>query len=400
MNGELHVAESRVTSHESRLLVDLAAELAALDGAGLRRFRRVLESAQGPHVTVDGRRYAAFCSNDYLGLAGDPRLIAAAQAGAARYGVGSGASHLVLGHSSAHEALESALAAFVRQPRALLFSTGYMANLGIVTALAGRDAAVFADKLNHASLNDAALLSRATFRRYPHADVDALERLLARTRARRKLVITDAVFSMDGDVAPLQDLLALCERHDAWLVVDDAHGFGVLGPQGRGTLAHLGLGSPRIVYMATLGKAAGVYGAFVAAAPEVVETLVNRARTYIYTTAPPPLLAHTLIAALDIVAGEQWRRDHLARLVGVLRAGLKPSAWRVLESSTAIQPVMVGDNRKALELTGRLAERGLLVPAIRPPTVPPGTARLRVTLSAAHEVADVERLAQALCELI
>lgn len=399
MNGELHVAESRVTSHESRLLVDLAAELAALEGAGLRRFRRVLESAQGPQVTVDGRRYAAFCSNDYLGLAGDPRLIAAAQAGAARYGVGSGASHLVLGHSSAHEALESALAAFVRQPRALLFSTGYMANLGIVTALAGRDAAVFADKLNHASLNDAALLSRASFRRYPHADVDALERLLARTRARRKLVITDAVFSMDGDVAPLQDLLALCERHDAWLVVDDAHGFGVLGPQGRGTLAHLGLGSPRIVYMATLGKAAGVYGAFVAAAPEVVETLVNRARTYVYTTAPPPLLAHTLIAALEIVAGEQWRRDHLARLVGVLRAGLKPGAWRVLESTTAIQPVMVGDNRKALELTGRLAERGLLVPAIRPPTVPPGTARLRVTLSAAHELADVERLAQALCEL-
>ncbi len=399
MNGELHVAESRVNSHESRLLVDLATELAALERTGLRRFRRVLESAQGPRVTVDGRRYAAFCSNDYLGLAGDPRLVAAAQAGAARYGVGSGASHLVLGHSTAHEALESALAAFVRQPRALLFSTGYMANLGIVTALAGRDAAVFADKLNHASLNDAALLSRANFKRYPHADVDALERLLARTHARRKLVITDAVFSMDGDVAPLQDLLALCERHDAWLVVDDAHGFGVLGPHGRGTLAHLGLGSPRIVYMATLGKAAGVYGAFVAAAPEVVETLVNRARTYIYTTATPPLLAHTLIAALEIVADEQWRRDHLARLVGVLRAGLKPSAWRVLESSTAIQPVMVGDNRKALELTGRLAEHGLLVPAIRPPTVPPGTARLRVTLSAAHEVADVERLAQALCEL-
>ncbi|HWI12843.1 MAG TPA: 8-amino-7-oxononanoate synthase, partial [Burkholderiales bacterium] len=302
-------------------------------------------------------------------------------------------------HSSAHEALESALARFVRQPRALVFSTGYMANIGILTALAGRDDAVFADRLNHASLNDAVLLSRAQFRRYPHADVDALERLLAQSRARRKLVVTDAVFSMDGDVAPLTSILQVCERHDAWLIVDDAHGFGVLGPQGRGTLSHLGVASERIVYMATLGKAAGVYGAFVAAEPTVVEAILQRARTYIYTTATPPLLAHATLAALDIVAAEEWRRDHLKRLVGVLRAGLAVSPWRLLASDTAIQPVIVGENRKALSLAERLAERGLLVPAIRPPTVPAGTARLRITMGATHDPDDVARLARALCEL-
>ena len=394
--------ESRVTGHESRAAASLAAlasELSELDAGGLRRFRRTLETAQGPRVTVDGREYAAFCSNDYLGLASDPRLVAAAQEGAARYGVGSGASHLVIGHSSAHEALESALARFVRQPRALVFSTGYMANIGIVTALAGRDDAVFADRLNHASLNDAVLLSRAQFKRYPHADVDALERLLARSRARRKLVVTDAVFSMDGDVAPLRAILRLCERYDAWLIVDDAHGFGVLGPQGRGTLFHLGVASERIVYMATLGKAAGVYGAFVAAEPQVVDVILQRARTYIYTTAPPPLLAHATLAALDIVAAEEWRREQLRRLIGVLRAGLRASPWRLPASDTAIQPVIVGDNRKALALAERLAERGLLVPAIRPPTVPAGTARLRITLSAAHAADDVGHLARALCEL-
>jgi len=377
----------------------LAAELAELDNGGLRRFRRTLETAQSPRVKVDGRDYIAFCSNDYLGLASDPRLVAAAQAGAAQYGVGSGASHLVLGHSSAHEALESALAQFVRLPRALLFSAGYMANLGIVTALAGRGDAVFADRLNHASLNDAMLLSRAQFKRYPHADLGALDRLLRESRARRKLVVTDAVFSMDGDVAPLVDMLHICERNDAWLVVDDAHGFGVLGPEGRGSLAHFGLSSPRIVYMATLGKAAGVFGAFVAGVPEVVETILQRARTYIYTTATPAMLAHALIAALDIVRTEDWRRKQLQGLIGALRAGLERSPWRLLPSDTAIQPVIVGENVKALALASQLAERGLLVPAIRPPTVPPGTARLRISLSATHSLAEVERLAQTLCEL-
>jgi 8-amino-7-oxononanoate synthase len=377
----------------------LAAELAELDIAGLRRFRRTLQTAQGARVVVDGRECVAFCSNDYLGLASDPRLVAAAQAGAAQYGVGAGASHLVVGHSSAHEALECALAQFVQLPRALLFSAGYMANLGIVTALAGRDDAVFADRLNHASLNDAVLLSRAEFKRYPHADLATLDRLLAQSRARRKLVVTDAVFSMDGDVAPLADLLDICERRNAWLVVDDAHGFGVLGAQGRGALAHFHLSSPRIVYMGTLGKAAGVYGAFVAGVPEVVESILQRARTYIYTTATPPMLAHALVAALEIVATEDWRREHIQRLIAVLRAGLQRSPWRLLPSDTAIQPVVVGENAKALTLASQLVERGLLVPAIRPPTVPAGTARLRISLSAMHSVGDVDRLAQALCEL-
>lgn len=380
-------------------LAELAGDLSELDAGGLRRFRRTLETAQGPRVMVDGRRYVAFCSNDYLGLAADPRLIAAAQAGAARYGVGSGASHLVVGHSSAHEALEAALAEFVGKPRALLFSTGYMANIGIVTALAGRDDAVFADRLNHASLNDAVLLSRAQFKRYPHCDVAALARLLAQSRARRKVVLTDAVFSMDGDIAPLADLLAVCERYDAWLVVDDAHGFGVLGAQGRGTLAHLGIGSERIVYMATLGKAAGVYGAFVAAQPEIVDIVLQRARTYIYTTATPPLLAHTVLAALEIIRTEESRREHLRRLVALLRAGLSAAPWTVLASDTAIQPLLVGDNTAALALAERLAGRGVLVPAIRPPTVPAGTARLRISLSATHTAGDVERLARTICEL-
>ena len=282
-----------------------------LDARGLKRHRRILESPQGAHVVVDGREVVAFGSNDYLGLAGDPRLAAAAREGAARYGVGVGASHLILGHAAAHHALEESLAQFVRLPRALLFSTGYMANIGIVTAIAGRDDAVFADKLNHASLNDAVLLSRADFRRYPHRDLATLEDMLAASQARRKLVVSDAVFSMDGDIAPVHALLRLCERYDAWLVLDDAHGFGVLGSTGGGVLQHYGVASERIVYMATLGKAAGVFGAFVAGQPALIEILVQRARPYMYTTAMPPLLAHTLLAGLEIIAAETWRRELL-----------------------------------------------------------------------------------------
>jgi 8-amino-7-oxononanoate synthase len=374
----------------------LATELAALDDRGLRRTRRTLQSPQGARVTVDGREFVTFCSNDYLGLANDPRLVEAARAAALRYGVGAGASHVVTGHTEAHAALEDALARFVGLPRALLFSTGYMANIGIVTALAGREDDVYADKLNHASLNDAVLLSRASFRRYPHGDLAALERLLAASRARRRLVVTDAVFSMDGDIAPVPELLALCERYDAWLVIDDAHGFGVLGRGGRGTLEHFGVRSPRIVYMATLGKAAGVYGAFAAGEDALVETLLQRARAYIYTTATPPLLAHALLASLEAIAQEGWRREHLQRLVASFRAGLAGSRYALLPSSTAIQPVIVGDNGAVLALAQALGERGLLVPAIRPPTVPAGTARLRVSLSAAHGAQDVEHLVDAL----
>jgi 8-amino-7-oxononanoate synthase len=374
----------------------LADELAGLANDGLRRSRRVLESPQGARVRVDGRDYVAFCSNDYLGLAAHPELIEAARAGATRYGVGAGASHLVLGHSAAHHELERRLADFTGLPRALLFSSGYLANLAVVTALAGRGDAVFADRLNHASLNDAALLARAEFKRYPHLDLAALGRLLAASRARRKLIVTDAVFSMDGDIAPLPELLALCERHDAWLLVDDAHGFGVLGRSGRGVLEHFGVRSPRVIYMATLGKAAGVFGAFVAAQEEVVEILVQRARPYIYTTAAPPLLAHALVKSLELIEREVWRRDRLRELIITLNQIVKLTRWRLAPSPTAIQPLLIGANEETLAVSGALAREGLLVPAIRPPTVPKGTARLRISLSAAHAVEDVERLAAAL----
>jgi 8-amino-7-oxononanoate synthase len=381
------------------LHAELAAELADRDVRGLRRVRRLLETPQRARVTVDGREYLAFCSNDYLGLAADPRLAAAAHEGIARYGVGSGASHLILGHSAAHHELELALAQFVRQPRALLFSTGYMANMGVVGALLGRGDAVFADRLNHASLNDAALLSRAAFKRYAHNDLDALERLLKTTPARRRLVVTDAVFSMDGDIAPVAALLEVCERHDAYLFLDDAHGFGVLGAEGRGTLAHCGIASDRIIYMATLGKAAGVAGAFVAGDETLIETLIQNARTYIYTTATPPLLAQALLASLQLIGEEEWRRARLRELIAQLRQGLAGLPWQLLPSETPIQPLLIGSNDEALALSARLAAAGLLVPAIRPPTVPQGTARLRISLSADHGADDVARLVAALAQL-
>jgi 8-amino-7-oxononanoate synthase len=380
------------------LHAELAADLAARDEQGLRRTRRLLTTAQRARVSVDGREYTAFCSNDYLGLAADPRLAAAAKAGIDRYGVGAGASHLILGHSTAHHELEVALAAFVGLPRALLFSTGYMANMGVVSALVGRGDAVFADRLNHASLNDAALVSRAAFKRYAHNDLAALERLLQTMPARRRLVIVDAVFSMDGDIAPVPALLDLCTRHDAYLLIDDAHGFGVLGAQGRGTLAHFGITSERVIYMATLGKAAGVSGAFVAGSADLIESLVQNARTYIYTTATPPLLAQALLASLQVIEQEDWRRVRLRELIAQLQRELTAGPWRLMSSDTPIQPLLVGGNSEALALSARLAAQGLLVPAIRPPTVPQGTARLRISLSADHNAEDVTRLAAALLQ--
>ncbi|HUX62482.1 8-amino-7-oxononanoate synthase [Sulfuricella sp.] len=377
----------------------LADELKDLEAAGLRRHRRVLESPQGTRIVVDGRECLSFCSNDYLGLASHPALIGAAQSAVARYGVGAGASHLVSGHSALHHELETALAAFTGLPAALLFSAGYMANLGIITVLAGRDDEVFADKLNHASLNDAVLLSRAKFTRYPHLDLVVLEKRLAASRAKRKLVVTDAVFSMDGDMAPVPELLALCERHDALLVLDDAHGFGVLGTGGRGILEHFGITSERIVYMATLGKAAGVFGAFVAGPVQLTDYLVQRARSYIYTTATPPLLSAALSASLQLIEGEAWRRERLLELIAGLRQGLKLRRWRLMDSTTPIQPVIIGANQETLAVSEALRERGIWVPAIRPPTVPKGEARLRISLSAAHTVEDVAQLAGALNEL-
>jgi 8-amino-7-oxononanoate synthase len=382
-------------------LEQLAQGLAARKVAGLARHRHTVASRRGAHLTVEGREFLHFGGNDYLGLAADPRVIAAAAEGAARYGVGAGAAHLISGHFAPHEALERELAAWVApcaNARALLFSAGYLANLAIVTALCRRGDAVFGERLNHACLNDAALLSRAKFTRYRQGDLDALGQRLAASRAPRKLICTDAVFSMDGTIAPLPALLELAERYDAWLLVDDAHGFGILG-EGRGTVAHFGLTSPRIVYMGTLGKAAGVAGAFVAAHHAVIETLLQTARTYVLTTASPPLLACALQASLAVIRDEPQRRRHLQALIARFRAAAGTLPWRLQASATAIQPLQVGASAQALDLSDRLWQRGLWVPAIRPPTVPRGTARLRITLSAAHADADLSRLLAVLTHL-
>ncbi|MDO8291710.1 MAG: 8-amino-7-oxononanoate synthase [Gallionella sp.] len=399
----------------------LQQELDQRAAQGLLRQRRTLQSPQSPHILVDGKQYLSFCSNDYLGLANHPKLVAALQQGAAQYGVGAGAAHLVSGHTQTHHQLEIALASFVSKPAALLFSAGYMANLGVVQALAGKGDTVFADKLNHASLNDAMRLSRAIVQRYRHNDMAQLAQMLEQTRSGRKLIITDAVFSMDGDIAPLPELLALCEQHDAWLLVDDAHGFGVLGEQGRGSLFHFtatskdaalpppargkewvvaqGLDSPRIIYMATLGKAAGVFGAFVAAEQVVIDTLINHAHSYVYTTATPPALASAVLESLKLIGQGDALRAHLQGLIAQLRSGLQGLPWPLMPSTTAIQPLLIGDNQAALDLSAALRERGIWVAAIRPPTVPQGTARLRITLSAAHSAADITRLIGALHEL-
>ncbi|HSN21649.1 MAG TPA: 8-amino-7-oxononanoate synthase [Usitatibacter sp.] len=374
----------------------LSEGLAALDRESLRRRRRVLDSPQGSRARIDGRELVNFSSNDYLGLAADARLVQAAHRALDEYGVGSGASPLVSGHLRPHEEAERRFAAFSGLPRALLFASGYAANLGILTVLAGPDAEVFGDRLNHACLHDGARLSRATYTRYAHLDMDELARALEASRAPVRIVATDAVFSMDGDVAPLPRLLELCERHDAWLVIDDAHGIGVLGGRGRGTLEHFGIGSPRIVYMATLGKALGGYGAFVAGAAQTVEWLLQRARTYIFSTALPPMLAAASSAALGLVESDPSILARLRSRIAEFRAACAALGVPVSPSQTAIQPVIVGSAERALEVSARLLELGLLVPAIRPPTVPRGTSRLRASLSAAHERADVERLAHAL----
>lgn len=390
---------SRKPVAENALIDEIRTQLAALQQDDLLRARRVVETPQAPHLSVDGRQVLSFCSNDYLGLANDARIVEAASRAARDCGVGAGASALISGHALAHQQLEAEIAHFVGTERALLFSTGYMANLGIIPALAGRGDAVFSDQLNHASIVDGARLSRAEVHVYPHLDVTALERLLSGCEAPRKLVVTDAVFSMDGDVAPLPALLRLCEEHHAWLLVDDAHGFGVLGARGQGTPLHLGARSPNLIHMGTLGKAAGVAGAFAAGHGLAIEWLIQRARTYVFTTAPPPLLSAALRVALQIIATEDWRRARIQALVAALRAGLAGTRYRLLRSDTAIQPIVVGENEAALALGRSLLERGIWVPAIRPPTVPAGTARLRVSLSAAHSVDDVQRLVQALREV-
>jgi 8-amino-7-oxononanoate synthase len=394
-----------MSSASSPLLEGLQQKLHELDAQHLIRQRRIVSTPQAPSMTVDGRAMLAFCSNDYLGLAADPRIIEALQQGAAIYGAGSGASHLISGHSAAHAALEDKLAQFlspfVPSVRALYFSTGYMANLALISALAGKDAEIFSEALNHASLIDGARLARAKLNVYPHRDLQALDEQLTQSQAKDKLVITDAVFSMDGDIAPLRELLAICERHGAWLLVDDAHGFGVIGDDGRGVLEHLALSSPQLIYMGTLGKAAGVAGAFVAAHETVIEWLVQRARGYIYTTASPPAVAHALLTSIDIIGSDEGRqrRAHLKHLIARLRERLNLKRWQLLPSDTAIQPVIIADNAATIATGQALMAQGFWVGAIRPPTVPAGTARLRITLSAAHSTEQVDQLAAALLSI-
>ncbi len=390
----------------TNLIDNVRAQLDELASRSLTRYRRTAETPCAPRQVVDGRDMLAFCSNDYLGLAAHPRVVEALREGASLYGAGSGASHLVSGHSRAHALLEERLAAFeaphLESARALYFCTGYMANLAVLTGLGSTpDAMIFSEALNHASLIDGARLARAGVSVYPHGDVAVLGEKLAASAAPVKIVVTDSVFSMDGDLAPLPQLLALCERHGAWLVVDDAHGFGVLGDNGRGALEHFGLRSPHLVYIGTLGKAAGVGGAFIAAHEDVIELMIQRARPYIYTTAAAPALSHALLASVDIIEGDEGeqRRAGLRARIAQLDAGLRLERWQRPVSTTAIQPIIIGANDEAMAAAARLHEQGLWVPAIRPPTVAVGTARLRVTLSAAHTEQDVAQLITALNQL-
>lgn len=373
-------------------------ELSSIAAASRYRRRRVIDTdpAQPLRVRIDGREYVNFCSNDYLGLSTHPELRAAMNAAVERYGVGSGASHLVTGHGPEHHGLEEELAEFTGRERALFFSTGYMANLGVASALLKRGDRVLEDRLNHASLLDAGLASGAEFGRYAHADMKALQRLLS-GRGLRTLILTDGVFSMDGDIAPLAELAAACKQSQAVLMVDDAHGFGVLGAWGQGSVAAAGLGQQDApIYMATLGKACGVFGAFVAGSEALIETLVQKARTYIYTTALPAAVAAANRAALKLLRTEGWRRAQLNENIEYFRNGAAQLALPLRPSTTAIQPVVLGDDARALAASEALLDAGLLVTAIRPPTVPAGTARLRVTLSSAHRRTDIDRLLDAL----
>ncbi len=380
----------------------LAAGLAALAASGRVRTRREVQS-RGPggvRARVGGRELLAFCSNDYLGLADHPRVVEAFIAAAREWGVGSGASHLVSGHCREHHLLEQELAAFTRRPRALLFSTGYMANLAVVTTLAGQGDRVIEDRLNHASLLDAGLASGARFQRFRHADVGALRSRLNRAGPGRTLVVTDGVFSMDGDVAPLRELADACRAGNAWLFVDDAHGLGVLGESGRGSLEAAGLGIEDVpILMGTLGKALGTFGAFVAGSDELIETLLQKARTYVYTTALPPAVAAATHAALRVLNEEPWRRERVLGHVARFRREAATLGLRLLASDTPIQPVVLGSEDAAMAASDSLRKRGLWVPAIRPPTVPKGGSRLRITFSAAHDDDDVERLLEGLAGL-
>ena len=378
----------------------LKAELAERKAQHLYRSRLVVDSPVDAKVTIEGQSYHCFCSNDYLGLANHPEIIASLQQAAAEHGVGSGASHLITGHHQIHHQLEDELAAFLGYERALVFSSGYMANIGAIRGLLRPGDAIFEDRLNHASLLDGGWLSRADFHRYAHCDTTDLATQLAASGADRKLVVTDGLFSMDGDIAPLAELSEVTRQHDAWLMVDDAHGLGVVGESGRGSMDLRGVGPDQVqVFVGTLGKGFGTAGAFVAGSELVIESLIQYARTYIYTTAMPMAIAQATRTSLQLVQRESWRRDKLQQLIAMFRQGAAAQGLTLAPSSTPVQPLLVGDEQLALQLSQQLKARGFLVTAIRPPTVPKGTARLRITLSAAHSEQQVKQLLDALAEV-
>ena len=363
------------------------------------RSRFSVESPQGVELCRNGKTFLSFCSNDYLGLANHPKVVERFQHAARRYGVGSGASHLVCGHSDEHHQLEQELAEFTGRPRALLFSTGYMANMGVINALAGRGDTVYEDRLNHASLLDGGLLSAAQFVRYKHNDMVDLEKRIQKQEHGRKLIVVDGVFSMDGDLADLPALSHLAKQYNAHIMVDDAHGFGCLGEGGRGTVNHYNCSDDIPILMGTLGKAFGTFGAFIAGSEVLIESLIQFSRTYIYTTALPPAVAAATRASLQILANEQERRERLNTLIHYFRKECEGMGLSLMPSRTPIQPVVIGDEQAAVTFSQRLAEKGIWVTAIRPPTVPEGSSRLRVTLTSEHSLAHVDRLLEALHEV-
>ncbi len=375
----------------AHFMIDLKTALAQAKAKNLYRQRRILESKQQPRQKINGQSVLSFCSNDYLGLASHPKVIEAFKKGADDYGVGTGSAHLINGHQAIHHQLEEDLAIFCQRPRALLFSTGYMANIGIISALLNRQDGIFQDRLNHASLIDGAQLSRATLKRHQHQDMGQLSQQLQANHYPRKIISTDGVFSMDGDIANIQELVNLSQQHQALLMVDDAHGFGVIGEQGRGCTA--GYSEAEVpILMGTLGKAFGGFGAFVAGSEELIETLIQKARSYIYTTAMPAAIVAAAQYSLKISIEEDWRRQHLQRLIAFFKTEAQNSGLPLIPSPTAIQPILIGSAEKAMQLSQTLLDNGLLVSAIRPPTVPHNSARLRVTFSSLHQQSDIEQL--------
>jgi 8-amino-7-oxononanoate synthase len=374
----------------------LADDLERLKQQSLYRTRRIISSPQAVVINIDGKQVINFSSNDYLGLANHPEVVESFKKATNTYGVGSGSAHLICGHSAAHHALEEELAEFTGRDRALLFSTGYMANLGVISALLNRGDSVFEDRLNHASLLEGGLLSGARFKRYQHHDLNDLQKKM-QGRVGRSLIVTDGIFSMDGDAAKLSELVGLANNDETWLMVDDAHGLGVLGKTGGGIVQHNGLTQQQVpVLMGTLGKSFGTFGAFVAGSNVLIETLIQKARSYVFTTALPAAIAEATRTSLKIMVADEWRREKLNELTTYFRLGASQLGWQLMPTESAIQPILIGDSQRAVDISEALLKTGFLVSAIRPPTVPKGEARLRVTFSANHQKMQVDQLLSAL----